>query len=778
MRRLRQEDQDEGRNVRRRPTWWNVFNRPFWNPFTGEPRPQQRQQVVPFPPEDPVEAEPGAEDVNVEDEEDVETNANAERAAEPRDTGFLTARGTNLLLHPNNVNSRPFSRSFLRRIRFSKDQRLDNRNRAEETAEQERINVNPEAARRYQNMLIVERRTALKWDTEQARIRRNKLIVQLMARWVEVAQGNYTDGDRLLAELDARIATTINNRDDDDDDYHEESDDDNDDIHVPDNLPEFMYPGELEIDSYFPIHDQYYHARPPPQILAETLSSLQVPYLVYRRYEQSRTLNPSDTVLNEQHAQNERQSPTGFPYQPSSRNSTPNIFDRILSWSEMVRDEWNTHLLQRVLSLDDDVDYISALRLLNVPNVYCHICNNKPITLVGVSSYPPLGLHEGSPYHRFNELFFYGVSFILIDQCPIAAPGGTAFLGKKNAAARILGKLSHDKIMTTLEGILRSIILNNQAIIFGCGNAGRYSGNLPNIIGNYYAHHPCCIYAGNGNIDNDYDAIVIGAKLQMKLFGYDNSKTKKIIEWIHGLKLVIMSKNRLFTRDAMHVALKKEQKEAWKLFRIYIDVYFNILNIHAAATATATDRRRCSASISRQSAVAARESKRKAQERSSEEEEEEDSAGSTTDDTDQGGRTVRANDSSSSTRSFPPGAAVAASTFRLSPSQRQERNAREQARSSRIAQQIEELRALLVRGGVPLRTETKSAVLIETAQYIRRLQQQQQQQQQAVAGGVEAATAAPATAATAATKSESLVNSLSYWPFAPISWLEGEGLGS
>ena len=44
MRRLQpQEDQDEGRNVRRRPAWWNVFNRPYWNPFEGEPRPQQRQ---------------------------------------------------------------------------------------------------------------------------------------------------------------------------------------------------------------------------------------------------------------------------------------------------------------------------------------------------------------------------------------------------------------------------------------------------------------------------------------------------------------------------------------------------------------------------------------------------------------------------------------------------------------------------------------------------------------------------------------------------------------
>ena len=52
----------------------------------------------------------------------------------------------------------------------------------------------------------------------------------------------------------------------------------------------------------------------------------------------------------------------------------------------------------------------------------------------------------------------------------------------------------------------------------GWGAASK-SGNLGNIIGNYHAHHPCCIYAGYGNIDQDYDFLVLGAKLQMKLFG-------------------------------------------------------------------------------------------------------------------------------------------------------------------------------------------------------------------------------------------------------------------
>ena len=192
MRRLRpQEDQDEGRNVRRRPAWWNVFNRPYWNPFDGEPRPHQRQQIVRYPPEDVV-AEPGAvEDVDDEDDETEDDETNAEHVAEPRVTGFSTGGETDILLHPNNANRRTtFSRSFLGEIRYSLDQRLDNQHRGEETAEQERINVNPEAARRYQDRLLAERRAALEWDAETARIRQIKLLVQLENRRIAVIEGH------------------------------------------------------------------------------------------------------------------------------------------------------------------------------------------------------------------------------------------------------------------------------------------------------------------------------------------------------------------------------------------------------------------------------------------------------------------------------------------------------------------------------------------------------------------------------------------------------------
>ena len=41
---------------------------------------------------------------------------------------------------------------------------------------------------------------------------------------------------------------------------------------------------------------------------------------------------------------------------------------------EMVRDNWNIHLLQQVLSGkdEDDLKYITALRALNAPNLYWH----------------------------------------------------------------------------------------------------------------------------------------------------------------------------------------------------------------------------------------------------------------------------------------------------------------------------------------------------------------------------------------------------------------------
>ena len=83
------------------------------------------------------------------------------------------------------------------------------------------------------------------------------------------------------------------------------------------------------------------------------------------------------------------------------------------------------------LKIDDDLDYIPALRVLDAPNVYCHICNNLLITLIVIGSFALFGLHEGSVYHKFNKLFFSGVSFLMIDLCPIAAPGGTGILGQK-----------------------------------------------------------------------------------------------------------------------------------------------------------------------------------------------------------------------------------------------------------------------------------------------------------------------------------------------------------
>jgi len=61
------------------------------------------------------------------------------------------------------------------------------------------------------------------------------------------------------------------------------------------------------------------------------------------------------------------------------------------------------------------------------------------------------------------------------------------------------------------------------------------------------------------------------------------------------------------------------------------------------------------------------------------------------------------------------------------PDKRKERNAREKERSCRIAKQIDDLRALLSRGGVTVSKGTKSSVLSEAASYINILQQQQVQ---------------------------------------------------
>lgn len=63
----------------------------------------------------------------------------------------------------------------------------------------------------------------------------------------------------------------------------------------------------------------------------------------------------------------------------------------------------------------------------------------------------------------------------------------------------------------------------------------------------------------------------------------------------------------------------------------------------------------------------------------------------------------------------------------VEPDKRKERNAREKERSCRIARQIDDLRALLSRGGVVVSKGTKSSVLSEAANYISLLQQQQVQ---------------------------------------------------
>lgn len=63
----------------------------------------------------------------------------------------------------------------------------------------------------------------------------------------------------------------------------------------------------------------------------------------------------------------------------------------------------------------------------------------------------------------------------------------------------------------------------------------------------------------------------------------------------------------------------------------------------------------------------------------------------------------------------------------VEPTKRKERNAREKERSCRIARQIDDLRALLSRGGVTVSKTTKSSVLAEAASYINVLQQQQSQ---------------------------------------------------
>ena len=273
--------------------------------------------------------------------------------------------------------------------------------------------------------------------------------------------------------------------------------------------------------------------------------------------------------------------PTGFRYEKSSKQSSTDPSDcaQLFNWSKMVRNEWNTYLLLKEVISKKDVDSksIAAIKALNSPHLYYHICNNLPVTVIIVLSYAPFGLYEGSPLHKCMELFFQGVSFLVIDLCPIIAPGGVGILGRKNNTETILGQTIHNKIMTMLERILRVIRDGNRAIIVGFGDAARHSGNMADIIGNYHARHPCTIYAGVGNIDTDYDALVLGAKLQMKLFGTDDQH--EIEKWLHSIKFEIMSTNRAFTQDTVNVAKKIEQSRAWNRIGMHIDYNFKPLKI-------------------------------------------------------------------------------------------------------------------------------------------------------------------------------------------------------
>ena len=63
---------------------------------------------------------------------------------------------------------------------------------------------------------------------------------------------------------------------------------------------------------------------------------------------------------------------------------------------------------------------------------------------------------------------------------------------------------------------------------------------------------------------------------------------------------------------------------------------------------------------------------------------------------------------------------------------RRERNEREQARSNRLSQQIEEMRDLLTVAGVVVPRATKGAVLAATVQHMRALQEQHDQVQRYV----------------------------------------------
>ena len=82
---------------------------------------------------------------------------------------------------------------------------------------------------------------------------------------------------------------------------------------------------------------------------------------------------------------------------------------------------------------------------------------------------------------------------------------------------------------------------------------------------------------GEPIINNDYDALVVGAKLQMKLFGNTNQHTsEKHLWWI---KWEIMSTNRAFTQDTVNIDKKIEQSRAWNRIGMYIDYNFKPVKI-------------------------------------------------------------------------------------------------------------------------------------------------------------------------------------------------------
>ena len=618
MLRPREEVLDEHRNVRRRIARWtsNVFNRQFWRPFGGAQRPQRRQPVVLYPPEFEVEARP-VEDVDaVEDviADDNEIDVGVRATGSGFSTVFRTAAGTDI--DPVNVN-RPWLHQWIggffpRSIKNSQHRVVTAVNReiyeiefvgptfgllfgqskgreeivvhgiSNDNAHKDAITLGDVVVRigtvnvatlqeltRFdqvkQLLAQPERPMTIKFlrQNNAIQIRRNRLNAEHEAARIQDADvNNYLDGTRRVTELNARIENELGSN------------------HIEIGT-ELMYSGitivlgniephEDEIDSFHQFPVDYYRS-PEYFVLREKveelLPSFHVPCMVYHRVEASRLLKPPSS------------SPiTGIPYsQLSMQSSTDpshccaNLFD----WSKMVRDDWNTHLLIKEIISKNDIDVdsesIAAIKALNGPHLYYHICNNQPVTVIIVCSFAPFGLHEGSAFHKFMELFFYGVSYLVIDLCPIIAPGGVGILGRQNCSANILGLTIHNKIMTKLEGILRPIRDNNQAIIVGWGNASR-SGNMGDIIGDYHAKHPCCIYAGHGNMDKDYDSVVSGAKLQMKLFGNTNQhKSEKYLWWI---KWIIISNNRAFTRDSVNIGKKIEQSIAWNRVGMYIDYNF------------------------------------------------------------------------------------------------------------------------------------------------------------------------------------------------------------